>query len=294
MASWNVGPSRINGVDNGLLDLKALLNQAIGGGLGNSLGGNSLGGNSLGGNSLSGNSLGGGINSAIGSGSSRGSGLSRIGGGGPSAVGSGSGSSGGFGNSGGILDGGLNSAFGNGAVSSNTNGSPFFDPFASMSTFGFFNPKDPSSNNLSMQNACNPAPGSGMGGGGGGNPHMNSGMGSHPGMVRNGQSKSPTSYHSGASHNSHSPAFPPSHSPTFFGGSSSNHQNNHYSSSSNFSSSTSKFPISTFSIDDTLSVRDKFLPLLLILYTVFLSLQLFFLNHYKSIFQFFHLLLFKK
>lgn len=255
MASWNVGPSRLNnGVDNGLLDLKALLNQAIGGGLGSSLGGG-----------------GGTLNTAVGSGSRSGGigssssgvgGLPRIGGNG----GNGGGSSGGSAFGGGILDG---TVYGNGGGSGGggggaSNGSSFFDPFASMSTFGFFNPKDPSSNMPGPHSQ--PASGQGMGGSGGGGSgssmgnHLNSvggGMGSQMGggMMRNGQSKSPTGYNS---HNSHSPAFAPSHSPTFFGGGNSgNHQSNHYSgSSSNFSSSSSsKFPISTFSIDDTLSVR---------------------------------------
>lgn len=145
-------------------------------------------------------------------------------------------------------------------VDSSNGANGFFDPFTSMSSFVFFNPKD-SSSGTSIPPILSAATSANFGGLSDRPHHQtqqqtmmgSSGLGHHGG---HGQ-KSPTtpSYHT---QNSHSPLFGGSLSPTgFFGTTGTSNTMNHNGSvnnqfNSNNYSSNNKFPITTFSIEDTL------------------------------------------
>jgi len=275
MSNWNFSSSRgLNGADTGLLDLKSLLNQALAAGsfagLTTPATNNASGLSSLTNNSAGLSSIGAGLSNNVSPGlSSIGSGLNsssscqnrfgNIGGGSGTAVSRPQGNS--------IIGQGSNGCGLNILDSANgtSSSSSSFDPFSSMQSFGFFNPKDPSSN-LPLNSGSSGNSSNHMGNMGNSgfhsdtNQHRSTSSNNMGYIGQMGLSKSPTYHHStsGFQNSSHSPVFGQSHSPTFFGGSSSNQHNVHFSSSNSSNFTQNKFPISTFSLDDTIQVRLSF------------------------------------
>lgn len=163
--------------------------------------------------------------------------------------------------------------------SSNGAHGSFFDLFSNGSSFGFFNSKDPVTNlppilrNVSQSPTFNGLGGSGIIGNGlcGLQPPQHSmlnggGMGQLTGFGHPQGNKSPTY------NNPHSPIFSggPSSPTSFFGNSGNANQFSSYSSSK-------QFPITTFSIEDTIQVSIgtpmfKFIFNFLIIYDTILSI----------------------